>query len=292
MMLKRFLAVSVVLVGLLFQQGCASTASPNASNAGSDRGGADPFESVNRVTAVFNGSLDAFLIKPLAKAYKFATPPPLQMMVGSFFGNLSDVWTGTNNLLQGKPKAAVSDFTRFTLNTVWGLLGLVDVATDLGLEKHNEDFGQTLGVWGLSPGPYVVLPVLGPSSLRDSLGLIPDSFGSPIRKVTHSSVRFGLYGLRAIEVRAGFLSAERFMDSASVDDYAFFRNGFFQRRYSQVYDGNPPEAAAPKYDDDDKDDKKEEKKGAIKALDVKDDRLTASLTGNIFTNSEEKHPAQ
>jgi phospholipid-binding lipoprotein MlaA len=236
-------------------QGCASTATPNASNMASDRGGSDPFESVNRVTAAFNGGLDSFLVKPVAKTYKFITPGPIQMMVSNFFGNLSDVWTGANNVLQGKPKEAVSDFTRFTLNTVWGLLGLVDVASDLGLEKHNEDFGQTLGVWGVSPGPYLVLPVLGPSSVRDTAGLIPDSFASPLRKVTHSNARYGLYGLRAVDTRAGFLSAERFMDSASLDDYAFFRNGFFQRRYSQVYDGNPPEQSAPKYDDDEKDEK-------------------------------------
>jgi phospholipid-binding lipoprotein MlaA len=247
MILKKTIIVGVLL-GSVFLQGCASTAS--------GRGGSDPFESVNRVTASFNAGLDTVLVKPAAKAYKFVIPQPIQMMVGNFFGNLNDLWTGANNVLQGKPKAAVSDFSRFTLNTVWGFLGLVDVATDIGLEKHNEDFGQTLGVWGVSPGPYLVLPVLGPSSVRDTAGLIPDSFASPIRYIKSSNTQYSLYGLRAIDTRAGFLSAERFMDSASLDDYAFFRNGFFQRRYSQIYDGNPPEQAAPKYDDDEKDEKK------------------------------------
>ena len=245
MILNKLLISTAFVVGV-FLQGCASTGSPNASNMASDRGGSDPFESMNRVTARFNARLDSALVKPVAQAYKYVTPPPLRMMVGNFFGNLSDLWTGTNNLLQGKPKNAASDFTRFTLNTVWGLLGLVDIATDLGLQKHNEDFGQTLGVWGVSPGPYLVLPVLGPSSVRDTVGLIPDSLASPLRSIKHQNTYYSFLGVRVVDTRAGFLSAERIMDSASLDDYAFFRNGFFQRRFSQVYDGNPPEQAVPK----------------------------------------------
>jgi phospholipid-binding lipoprotein MlaA len=281
MTLKK-LFVTLALSAIVLLQGCASTASSNASNMASDRGGADPFEHMNRVTASFNAGLDKLLVKPLAQAYKFVTPPPLQMMVGNFFGNLSDLWTGTNNLLQGKPKAAVSDFTRFTLNTVWGLLGLVDVATDLGLEKHNEDFGQTLGVWGVSPGPYLVLPVLGPSSIRDAAGLIPDSFASPLRSIKHTNTRYSFLAMRAVDTRAGFLSAERFMDSASLDDYAFFRNGFFQRRFSQVYDGNPPEQAAPKYEDDDADQKKDEKKPSVKLIDAVVGSVVGSTVGPVL----------
>jgi phospholipid-binding lipoprotein MlaA len=229
------------------------------------------------------------LVKPAAQAYKYVTPPPIRMMVGNFFGNLSDLWTGANNLLQGKPKNAASDFTRFTLNTVWGFLGLVDVASDLGLQKHNEDFGQTLGVWGVSPGPYLVLPVLGPSSVRDTVGLIPDSLASPLRSIKHENTYYSFLGVRVIDTRAGFLSAERFMDSASLDDYAFFRNGFFQRRFSQVYDGNPPEQAIPKYEDDEKDDKKPGAKATEKLVDkLLSDEIerAASLLGE---NSAEKH---
>jgi phospholipid-binding lipoprotein MlaA len=292
MILKRLIVATALVVGVLLQ-GCASTASPNASNMASDRGGADPFESMNRVTASFNAGLDAVLVKPVAQAYQFVTPPPIRMMIGNFFGNLSDLWTGTNNLLQGKPKNAVSDFTRFTLNTVWGFLGLVDIASDLGLEKHYEDFGQTLGVWGVSPGPYLVLPILGPSSVRDTAGLIPDSLASPLRSIKHQTTYYSFLGTRAIDTRAGFLSAERFMDSASFDDYAFFRNGFFQRRYSQVYDGNPPEQPVPKYEDDEKDDKKDDKKPDAKATEKLVDKLlsdeierAASLLGE---NSAERH---
>jgi phospholipid-binding lipoprotein MlaA len=288
MILKRLIVIATLVVGVLLQ-GCASTASPNASNMASDRGGSDPFESMNRVTASFNAGLDAMLVKPAAQAYKFVTPPPIRMMVGNFFGNLSDLWTGTNNLLQGKPKAAVSDFTRFTLNTVWGLLGLVDIASDLGLEKHNEDFGQTLGVWGVSPGPYLVLPILGPSSVRDTAGLIPDSFASPLRSIKHQSTYYSFLGARAIDTRAGFLSAERFMDSASLDDYAFFRNGFFQRRFSQIYDGNPPEQAVPKYDDDEKDDKKPDVKATEKLVDKMLENEIERATLLLGENSADKH---
>jgi phospholipid-binding lipoprotein MlaA len=273
MMLKRLIAVSLLLVSM-FLQGCAFTVSPNASNMASDRGGSDPFEPMNRVTASFNSALDSVIVKPISRAYKFVTPPPIKMMIGNFFGNLSDLWTGANNILQGKPKAALSDFTRFTVNSTWGRLGLVDVATDLGLEKRYEDFGQTLGVWGISPGPYLVLPFLGPSSARDTAGLIPDSLASPLRGVKHTPTYYSLLGARVIDTRAGLLSAERFMDSASLDDYAFLRNGFFQRRFSQVYDGNPPDQAAPKYDDDDeKDDKKDEKKSTLKSNDSQVDKL-------------------
>jgi phospholipid-binding lipoprotein MlaA len=288
MNLKRLIAAIAITVVVLLQ-GCASTASPNASNMASDRGGSDPFESMNRVTSTFNAGIDAALVKPLAQAYKFVTPPPIRMMVGNFFGNLNDLWTGANNLLQGKPKNAVSDFTRFTINTVWGLLGLVDIASDLGLEKHNEDFGQTLGVWGVSPGPYLVLPILGPSSVRDTAGLIPDSLASPLRSIKHQSTYYSFLGTRAIDTRAGFLSAERFIDSASLDDYAFFRNGFFQRRFSQVYDGNPPEQAAPKYDDDEKEDKKPGIKAIEKLVDKMLENEIERATSLLGENVADKH---
>jgi phospholipid-binding lipoprotein MlaA len=288
MNLKRLIAATAIAVVVVLQ-GCASTASPNASNMASDRGGSDPFESLNRVTSTFNAGVDAALVKPLAQVYKFVTPPPIRMMVGNFFGNLNDLWTGANNLLQGKPKNAVSDFTRFTVNTVWGLLGLVDIASDLGLEKHNEDFGQTLGVWGVSPGPYLVLPILGPSSVRDTAGLIPDSLASPLRSIKHQSTYYSFLGTRAIDTRAGFLSAERFIDSASLDDYAFFRNGFFQRRFSQVYDGNPPEQAAPKYDDDEKEDKKPDIKAIEKLVDKMLENEIERATSLLGENVADKH---
>jgi phospholipid-binding lipoprotein MlaA len=288
MKLKRLIA-TVAVVAVMLVQGCASTATPNASNMAAERGGSDPFEPMNRVTAAFNAGLDKALVKPLAQAYQFVTPQPIRMMVGNFFGNLSDLWTGANNLLQGKPKNAASDFTRFTVNTVWGLLGLVDIASDLGLEKNNEDFGQTLGVWGVPPGPYLVLPILGPSSVRDTGGLIPDSYASPLRSIKHQTTYYSFLGTRAIDTRAGFLSAERFMDSASLDDYAFFRNGFFQRRFSQIYDGNPPEQAVPKYDDDEKDDKKP----AVKAIDKLVDKMLQSeierATSLLGESSADKH---
>lgn len=225
--------------------GCATT-----TGGGGMRGGADPFESFNRAVAAFNFGVDKAVVRPLSQAYRFVTPRVIQGMVGNFFSNLDDVWVSANNLMQGKPKSALSDITRFTINTVFGFLGTVDIASELGLEKNREDFGQTLGVWGVPPGPYVMLPVIGPSSARDSSALIVDSYVYPLKFVNDATVRWSMYGLRAVDTRAGLLLAEKFMDNTSFDDYSFLRNGFFQRRYSQIYDGNPPESAAPKYDDE------------------------------------------
>ncbi len=233
----------IVFAAVFLFSGCATT-----DRGG--RGGSDPLEPMNRVVSVFNGVTDKYAIKPLAQGYKFVTPQVIQQFVGNFFGNLGDVWSGVNSLLQGKPKDAVTSATRFTVNTLFGFLGTVDIATDLGLPKRPEDFGQTLAVWGVKPGPYIVLPFLGPSSLRDAGSLIVDTRASPLTYIRDDPARYGLLGLRIIDTRAGFLAAERFMDSTSFDDYTFFRNGFFQRRYSLVWDGDPPDKAKPTYDDE------------------------------------------
>ena len=236
--------VGLVFAGLAILQGCAATGADQ-------RRGSDPLESVNRGVAVFNAGVDKVVVKPAAQAYKAVVPELFQGYVGNFFGNLSDVWTGTNNMLQGKPKDAFSDWSRFTINTVFGFLGILDIASEMGLEKHNEDFGQTLGVWGVKPGPYLMLPFLGPSSLRDTSGLVLDTLAYPTRYISKTSTRYQLLFTRVVDTRADLLAAERLMDNVSIDDYSFLRDGFFQRRYSQVFDGNPPETAAPKYDDDD-----------------------------------------
>jgi phospholipid-binding lipoprotein MlaA len=244
----RPLIVCLTVSVAVFLGGCATA-------TGGGRGGSDPLEPANRVVAGFNFMLDKYLVQPAAQGYKFAVPQVIQNMVGNFFSNLDDVWVGANNLMQGKPKAAFSDVSRFTINTVFGLLGTLDIASEMGLKKNREDFGQTLAVWGVPPGPYIVLPILGPSSLRDSAALILDSKAALLPYAFEdSTARIAAYGLRAIDTRAGFLSASKFIDSASYDDYTFFRNGFFQRRYSQVFDGNPPDKAAPTYDDDDEKD--------------------------------------
>lgn len=232
------------LATVLFLEGCAVTAADQ-------RRGPDPFEPVNRSVALFNSGVDKAIVKPSAQVYYAVMPELFRGYIGNFFSNLGDVWTGTNNMLQGKPKDAFSDWSRFTINTVFGFLGALDIASEMGLGRHNEDFGQTLAVWGVKPGPFIMLPILGPSSLRDTSGLVLDTFVYPTRFITKTSTRYQLLFTRAVDTRASFLSAEHLMDNVSIDDYSFLRDGFFQRRYSQVFDGNPPESAAPKYEDDD-----------------------------------------
>jgi phospholipid-binding lipoprotein MlaA len=283
MNLRQF-SLGILIAASMIFGGCATT----GAAGGGMRGGADPFEPFNRVVAAFNAGVDKAVVKPVSQAYRFVTPRLIQGMVGNFFSNLDDVWVSANNLLQGKPKEALSDITRFTINTVFGFLGTVDIASELGLEKHREDFGQTLGVWGVPPGPYVMLPVLGPSSARDASALIVDSRAYPLGRVSDAATRYSLYGLRAVDTRAGFLLAEKFMDNAAVDDYAFLRNGFFQRRYGQIYDGNPPESAAPKYDDD-ADDKAKDKS---LAPDGPGKPVVPSPKAISFDEFVEPHPAQ
>jgi phospholipid-binding lipoprotein MlaA len=282
----RQFGLGVLVAASLAFGGCATT----GAAGGGMRGGADPFEPFNRVVAAFNAGVDKVVVKPASQAYRFVTPQLIQGMVGNFFSNLDDVWVSANNLLQGKPKAALSDITRFTINTLFGFLGTVDIATELGLTKNREDFGQTLGVWGVPPGPYVMLPILGPSSARDASALILDSRAYPLGRVNDVTARYSLYGLRAIDTRAGFLLAEKFMDNAAVDDYAFLRNGFFQRRFSQIYDGNPPESAAPKYDDD-ADDKAQDKAVAPGGP-AKLPELAPGPKAINFDEPIESHPAQ
>jgi phospholipid-binding lipoprotein MlaA len=286
MSLRNALSAVALCLGLMLS-GCSTMSM-------SQRGGADPFESVNRVSAGFNFLADKYIVKPLAQGYQFVTPRVVQTMVSNFFGNIEDVWVGVNNLLQGKPKAALSDVTRFTINTVFGLLGTVDIASELGLVKHKEDFGQTLGVWGVPPGPYVVLPILGPSSVRDSASLIVDSQASLLGQIEQTGTKWAAYGLRAIDTRAGFLAAEKLIDSASYDDYTFFRNGFFQRRYSQVHDGNPPDEAKPKYDDDDDKDPPKNEPAAPKAVQtaVEMPDFVATLDPIGATDTGAANPAQ
>ncbi len=200
----------------------------------------DPFETINRMTYQFNDLLDRGVMKPVARGYQWITPAPVNRGVTNFFSNLADVRSSVNNLLQGKPERAVSDAARVTYNTTFGLLGFIDVATPLGLEKYGEDFGQTLGHWGFGPGPYIVLPVLGPSDARDTVGLVGDWLLDPVRLVHRDRYRYGLIALRLIDKRADLLSASRIMDEAALDPYEFLRDAYLQKRRNDVYDGNPP----------------------------------------------------
>ena len=202
----------------------------------------DPFEKFNRAMFQFNDTVDQAALKPAAQAYK-ELPHPVQIGVGNFFGNLEDAWTAVNNLLQGKMADGMSDVMRFTFNTTFGLGGLLDIASEAGLQKHKEDFGQTLGKWGVRSGPYVVLPLLGSSTLRDVVVLPVDIEADPWRYVRPVQMRNPGSILRAVDQRAVVLDASNLIEEAALDRYEFVRDAYLQRRQSKVYDGDPPSSA-------------------------------------------------
>ncbi len=199
---------------------------------------ADPLESFNRGVYQFNDAVDKAIAKPVAQGYNAVMPVPGKMMVSNFFSNLDDVVITANDLLQFKFAQAASDGARFLFNSTFGVFGLIDVAHRL--EKHNEDFGQTLGYWGVGSGPYIVLPILGPSTLRDGVGLYVDSRPSKLRQMDHMRSRNQLYLTKAINRRAQLLDQEKVLDEAAIDHYEFIRDAYLLRRQSLVYDGNPP----------------------------------------------------
>lgn len=212
--------------------GCATVSGPPNPK--------DPWEGYNRSMYEVNDALDRAVLKPIAQGYQKVTPNVVQAGVTNFFENLQDIGTGVNNLLQGKVASGAGDLGRFVVNSTLGIFGLWDVATPMGLEKHNEDFGQTLGWWGMPSGPYLVLPLMGPSSLRDGPARIVDSFYSPGRAVSDVAARNSLYGLDLVQTRAGLLKAGRVLDEAALDKYSFTREAWLQRRRNMVFDGRPP----------------------------------------------------
>jgi phospholipid-binding lipoprotein MlaA len=205
----------------------------------------DPLEAINRPIFQFNDALDRHLLRPVASSYAQWVNPGIRQLVGNVFSNFNDPWVGLNNLLQGKPVEALSDFTRFAINTVFCFGGLGDLAGELGLRKHNEDLGQTLGSWGVPAGPYLVLPLLGPSSLRDALGTAGAMRVDALRQVDSEGDRLSLAVLRVVDTRAGLLPLDRLIEGAALDRYLFVRNAYLQRRQNLVHDGNPPEPPEP-----------------------------------------------
>lgn len=195
----------------------------------------DPWESVNRPIFRFNDAVDTYALKPLAQGYRKVTPQFVETGVHNVFRNLWEVGNLANNLLQGKVHDAGVDTSRFLFNTTLGGLGFFDVATRMGLQRSDEDFGQTLGVWGVESGPYLVLPLLGPSSLRDAPAKIPDSFLTPYPHIDHVPTRNVLRGVNVVDTRASLLDAERMV---SGDKYIFIRNAYLQNREFRVRDGD------------------------------------------------------
>ena len=224
-------ARSILLVSLtvLVSAGCATSGNPK-----------DPIEGFNRAVFAFNEGLDTLVIKPVATGYDMVLPAPVQLGVSNFFGNISDVFIGVNNLLQGKVSDGLGDFGRVAINSTIGLLGVFDVATGMGVEKHNEDFGQTFGRWGVGDGAYVVLPVFGPRTARDTVGLVLDLKTDPVGNVDHVPTRNASSALRLINDRANALSADRVIDEAALDKYSYIRGAYLQRRRNLIYDGQAP----------------------------------------------------
>ncbi len=201
----------------------------------------DPLEGLNRAIYQFNDKLDQYLLKPVAKGYRAVTPDFARQGVSNFFGNLHDPVIMVNNLLQGKFGRATSDFGRFLINSTLGIYGLIDIASHVGIEKHDEDFGQTLAVWGVGEGPYLVLPVLGPSNLRDTAGLAPDWALYPPNHMEQRSTWDKVMALEIINRRSQLLDASDVLEQAAGQDpYVFVREAYRQRRVSQIYDGEPP----------------------------------------------------
>lgn len=238
MLLPRFSSLAAIALASLLV-GCASTGAPSA----------DPLEGLNRGTFAFNEAADKVVLTPLAKGYQAVTPSFVRSGVSNAFGNVGDVGTAVNNLLQGKPGNAVSDVGRVLVNSTLGILGLYDVATPMGLDKNNEDFGQTLGKWGVPSGPYLVLPLMGPSTLRDAFGRVPDRYAGYSRYVDHIPTRNVLTATEIINLRAELLATTKTLDEASLDKYQFLRDAFLQRRLSQVHDGKVPQAEREKLED-------------------------------------------
>lgn len=199
----------------------------------------DPFEPVNRVSFRFNEFADRNVIRPVAQVYDLA-PQPVKTGVANFFGNIADVWIGVNNLLQCKLVDGLTDGGRFLFNSTLGILGIFDVATELGFEKHDEDLGQTLGFWGVGDGPYLVLPFIGSSNLRDTVGLVGDLSADLVWQIKDIGVRNQATSLRFVNRRAALLGTDTTADQAALDKYIYMRSFYMQYRINQIYDGEPP----------------------------------------------------
>lgn len=209
--------------------GCASSGNPK-----------DPVEGFNRAMFGINEGIDTVVVKPVAQGYDAVAPSPVRTGVSNFFSNIGDVLIAVNNLLQGKPDQAVSDFGRFVMNSSVGLLGFIDVASEAGIEKHDEDFGQTFGHWGVGEGAYVFVPFFGPRTARDTVGLVFDVYADPVTNIKHVPTRNTAVAVRAISNRADLLPADKVIEEAALDKYAYIRDAYLQRRRNQVYDGNVP----------------------------------------------------
>lgn len=226
---KRIISAAIAAAVISVLSGCATTANNPK----------DPYEGFNRAMFAVNEGIDVVL-KPVAEGYDAVTPTPIRNGIGNFFGNIADVWIAVNNFLQGKGEQGLSDVGRFLINTTVGIVGIFDVASEIGLEKHAEDFGQTLGVWGVGEGDYLYWPLFGPRTTRDTFGLAVDGFADPVWHIENVPVRNTLAGVRLIDVRASFLPADKVVEEAAFDKYIYIRDAYLQNRRSEIRDGQVP----------------------------------------------------
>ncbi len=223
--IKKGLSVMALGLVVVLAQGCAT--GPNANPK-------DPMEPLNRAVFNFNDGLDRAVLQPVATAYDQVTPSPVKTGVRNFFGNISDVWSVVNNLLQGKLKESLETFMRVSVNSTFGFGGVVDIGTEAGLPKNKQDFGQTLGVWGFDAGPYVVLPLFGPSSVRDTAGRVVDTSADLVSNTRNVPTRNSLTVLRVVDTRAQLLGATEILEQAALDKYSFTRDLYLQRRAASI----------------------------------------------------------
>lgn len=226
---KRFIGFCAWIAAASLLGGCATAGNPK-----------DPIEGFNRAVFALNDGVDHTILKPLAKGYDNLVPVPAKTGVSNFFGNIADVFIGVNDLLQGKARDAASDVGRVLVNSTIGILGFIDFASDFGLEKHEEDFGQTFGRWGAGPGAYLVVPFWGPRDVRDAAGMVLDVYADPVRDIHNVPVRNSLLATRVISDRVALLPAEKVIEEAALDKYSYIRDAYLQRRRSLIYDGTPP----------------------------------------------------
>lgn len=237
MTLGRGLGRALALVAALALAGCATTTTTSA---------VDPLEPLNRAAYRFNEPLDRDVIKPIARAYAETTPRIVRQVFNNFYGNIEDFFSGVNGMLQNKPEKAGHDFGRVMLNSLFGLGGLIDFASEAGIPRGDEDFGQTFGVWGIPPGPYLFIPAFGPWTVRDLTGLGVRIALGPTSEIPNHAVRWSLYGWGYVEAQARVMEAQSLAEKAALDPYTFIRRSYLQRREYLTYDGKPP----PRKEDD------------------------------------------
>lgn len=224
-LIKKGLGALALGLFVVLSQGCATGPHANPS---------DPMEPLNRAVFNFNDGIDRAILKPVATVYDQVTPSPVKTGVRNFFGNLSDVWSVVNNLMQFKLKESLETLMRVSVNSTFGFAGVLDIGTEMRLQRNKQDFGQTLGAWGFGSGPYVVLPLLGPSSVRDTVGTVVDGSADLVNSAGSVATRNSLTTLRLVDKRAELLGATNILDQAALDKYSFTRDSYLQRRANSI----------------------------------------------------------